>query len=159
VINLFWAERIARRVAADTIAMFFFGVSTSVLAPFVVLYEFVVAGLTIEQWTIIFGIYKVLRYIGASFCAELRNSLGECFLGALRNRFRRAMADAAALSIYQLPLYTVSALIAGVSIYQIVIILAVHLARNALLGWWYGVILDWTHARFSTSSGKISSAV
>ena len=139
--------------------MLLFGVSASVFSPFIILYELKVAGLAGKQWAIIFVIYKVLRYALASICAELRNSLEKRFSGVSRNCFKNAMIDAAAISIFQSPLYTVSALTAGASVYQIAIILAAHLARNALVGWLYGAILDWTRARFNASLKKAGSAV
>ncbi len=100
-------------------------------------------GLTLRQWFGIRILYAALRFAGARLCGKLTDSIRERLLGTSRQRFRKALADAIALSLYQIPLYIVSALVMGARFRQVAITSSIYLVENALLGWLYGVILDW----------------
>lgn len=139
-------KRAGRTVSADTVALILFALCAGALT---LLYEVVIAGLALGQWAGIRILYNALRFAGARICGKLTDKVRQHLLGTSRSRFRKAIADTIALSLYQLPIYVVSALIMGASIRQIAITSTIYLGDNVLLGWLYGVILDWVRRRFA----------
>jgi|GEM_PF-1277233 len=142
-----WLRRRWNRVLADTIAFGLFGFAVGAVTT--ILYEMVLFGFTFRQWIGIRIFFTILRFVFAFVCGWLTDFLRQHFPGAAHNRFWRAMAEATALTVYQMPLYVVSALIVGVDWHKIAFMSGIYLLENFLFGWLYGLILDWTRKKFA----------
>ncbi len=128
-----WVE-----IKINTVTMIIFGIITSALTIF---YEVVLGGTNMRQWWEVRIIYNVIRFAGAYF-------LG-CLIDWFRVRlnghwFRRALSDALALSVYQIPIYVGVALFVGVGIKIILRVSGLYILDNLFMGWLYGFILDKT---------------
>lgn len=146
------SKRAQQLLAADTIALVVYSVTTGVLSW---LYEVSLLDYTASQWVGVRVLFNLLRYPGARLCGRLTDILRRRLGGESSHPIRRSVAASIALSVYQLPLYGLSAFIVRVPGRQIVTILAIYLAQNTLLGWWYSVILDWFRRRLVRKSGIV----
>lgn len=132
-----------QQIKIDTTAMVIFGLVTSLLTIF---YEVIVTGVDLEKWAEVRLLYNAIRFIGAYF-------LG-CLIDWFRIRlnghwFSKALSDALALSVYQIPIYAFSAWVMGVPCNAIILAAGIYFLDNLFLGWLYGYILDQTRKRFS----------
>ncbi len=134
-----------QRYQVTVVAMIIYGIVTSFTT---IIYEVLLAGATAEQWLGVRVIYNVLRFAGAYFLGSL--------IEKVRLKFARnkgfiyvALADAISLSIYQLPIYFISALIMQVSLTTMVITALLYILDNLIFGWLYGFIFDRTKLLFS----------
>ena len=111
--------------------------------PLTLLYQVTIAGASTEQWLYMKLIYLPLRFAGAYFLGCLIDQI-RVRLSAQGNPVRRAIADALSLSLYQVPLYCLSAIIVGISWYAMAITSVLWILDNIFLGWLYGYILNQT---------------
>jgi len=149
-------KRVSQTIFADTIALFLFSVCAGIPTLF---YEILIAKLTLEQWAGVRIFYNILRFAGAYFCAKLTDKIRRRLPGHSNSRFQKAVADTIALSLYQFPIYIISALIMGAKFRQIAIMSTVRLVDTIMLGWLYGIFLDWARSRFADRVNLMSNSV
>jgi len=106
----------------------------------VIVYEFAL-GLTLAQWGGVKILYNIFRFIGAHYCANLTLWLQKLISGGSNHWFRNAIADALALSVYEIPLYALSAWIMGVDTSVIILLSVIFIFHNIIFGWFYGWLL------------------
>jgi len=138
-------KSIWHRYQVTVVAMIVFGIITSFTT---IIYEVLLAGATAEQWLGVRVIYNILRFAGAYFLGSLIEKVRLKF-GRQSGFIYIALADAISLSIYQLPIYFISALIMQVSIKTMVITALLYILDNLIFGWLYGFIFDRTKILFS----------
>lgn len=131
--NRFWL-----RYRSDIVAMVLY----NLIAGFLTLvYEIWLGGATGEQWIWVRIIYTAIRLTGAFLLGYLIDFCRR-YIWQKRKLIFKALADALALSLYQIPIYIFSAWISGVLWHSILITSSLYIVDNLLLGWLYGYILD-----------------
>jgi hypothetical protein len=133
-------SRAVKMAGVDTVAMVLFSVIGGVLT---IGYEVGLLGLTGQQWLAIRLLYNPARFIGARLCGKLTNWIRFHLAAESPNWWQKAVSDTIAVSVYQIPIYVLSALIAQVEPGIIGIAVLMYLLENICIGWLYGVILDW----------------
>lgn len=131
-------------VAADTIALFLYSASGAVLT---IVYEVFFLKLSGKQWAGIRVVFNVLRFIGARLCGKITDQVRARLQGDSKHPFRLAIAGAISLSLYQLPVYALSARVCGAEFGQIKKAVVVYFLDNLVFGWMYILILDWVRRR------------
>jgi hypothetical protein len=131
-------KEIWRRYRIDVIALIIFGLVTSFTT---IIYEVLLAGTSPEQWLGIRIIYNILRFAGAYLLGDLIEKI-RAKLAPKGGFISKALADACALSLYQLPIYFISALIMQVSLKSMLITAVLYVLDNIFLGWVYGYTRD-----------------
>ena len=126
-----------QRSRDNLIATIIYGLITFALT---ILYEKVIIGLTWLDWLGARGIYIFLRY------ALL--FLLDYLIDYFRSLMPKILADAIALSCYQIPLYCLAAIIMQVPSRSIALTALIYLADNLCFAWLYGYILDKTRKFF-----------
>ena len=127
-----------RRYQCDIIAMLIFSVFSCFTT---ILYEVVAAGISVEQWLGIKIIYIPLRFAGAYILGSLIDRV-RLKLARDNSFIHKALADAISLSIYQIPIYLLSATVMRVAWQPVLITMALYILDNLLFGWLYGYILN-----------------
>ena len=138
------------KITTDTIALVIFSICAS--GGLTVLYELLIIDMTKGQWLVFRVLYNILKFSGAYFCVKITDWMRLRILKTSQNRFHKAIADTISISIYQIPLYIMSGLIMGINIIQLLIVSSIYLVDNMILGWLYGVILDWTRKKLQNST-------
>lgn len=136
-----------QRYRNDIVAMLAYNVIAGGLT---LIYEVLLAGASTEQWLKVRIIYTIIRFSGAFILGYLIDWFRQ-LLSKRKYPLAKAVADFLALSVYQLPIYCFSAMLAGVPIASMLITSGLYLADNLLLGWLYGYILDKVRKHYSTS--------
>ena len=141
------SKKFWQRYQCDIIAMLIFSVFSCFTT---LLYEVAAAGISVEQWLGIKIIYIPLRFAGAYILGSLIDKVRLKL--ARDNRFiHKALADAISLSIYQIPIYLLSAAVMRVSWQPILITVALYILDNILFGWLYGYLLNQVRKYFLKS--------
>ncbi len=130
-------KTILSRSRDNIVATIIYGLITFALTIF---YEKYLLGLNWGEWMGARGIYITIRY---TFLFVL-----DYLIDFFRQHLPKGLADAAALSCYQIPIYTSAAFIMGIDPHSILLAAAIYLADNLVLGWLYGYILDKTRKFF-----------
>ncbi|MDD2681254.1 MAG: L-alanine exporter AlaE [Patescibacteria group bacterium] len=130
-------KTILSRARDNIVATIIYGLITFALTIF---YEKYLLGLNWGEWMGTRGIYIVFRY---TFLFVL-----DYLIDFFRQHLPKGLADAVALSTYQIPIYATAALIIGLDYQRILLAAAIYLADNLALGWLYGYILDRTRKFF-----------
>lgn len=115
-------------------------------------YEVVFFTIAQDTWGYIRLLYNGIKYITFHIPAKLDDYLKTTFLRTSKNRFYEWMADGLALSIHQVPIYIVSAVIFGISVEKIALISLFYLADNFAFGGLYGILLKWMREKFITKA-------
>lgn len=136
-------------VAADTIALLLYSVAGAALT---IVCEIFFLKLSGKQWASIRVVYNILRFAGAWLCGTMTDQLRHRIQGDSKHPFRLAVAGATSLSLYQLPIYALSARLVGVELAQIQSALGFYFASNLFFGWAYVLILDWVRSRMAVST-------
>lgn len=130
-------KTILSRSRDNLVATIIYGLITFALTIF---YEKYLLGLEWGEWFGARGIYLIFRY-GFLFILDF-------LIDFYRRYLPKPLADALALSSYQIPLYATAALIVGISYNTVLLAMGIYLADNLLFGWLYGYILDKTRKYF-----------
>lgn len=131
-------KEIWRRYQIDVIALIIFGLLTGFTT---IIYEVLLAGASPEQWLGVRVLYNILRFAGAYLLGDLVEKI-RTKLAPKGGFIRKALADACALSLYQVPIYCISALIMQVSLKSIIITVVLYILDNIFLAWVYGYSRD-----------------
>lgn len=131
-------KTIWKRSRDNLIATIIYSILTFALTIF---YEKVLIGLNWGEWIGARGIYIFFRYLLVFILDYL--------IDYFRARLPKFLAEAVALSVYQIPIYATAALIMGVETRLILLAVLIYIADNLFLGWLYGYILDRTRKFFS----------
>lgn len=121
----------------NLVATIIYGLITFALTIF---YEKYLLGLNWGEWIGARGIYIILRYTLLFILDYL--------IDFYRRYLPKPLADALALSTYQIPIYASAALIVGINHGTILLAGIIYLIDNLALGWLYGYILDQTRKYF-----------
>lgn len=132
-------KRIWQRSRDNIFATIIYGLITFSMT---ILYEKIIVGLNWQEWVGARVIYISVRY---TFIFIL-----DYLIDYFRSLTIKFLADALALSLYQIPIYTIAALIMGVPHNLIIIVTLIYIADNLLFGWLYGYILDKTRRFFGS---------
>lgn len=116
------------------------------------MYEIVFFSIAQEKWILVRLFYNGIKYFTFFIPAKLDDYFRTTFLRTSQNKFYEWIADGLALSIHQVPIYIVSAVIFGISIEKITLISLIYLADNFVFGWVYGIVLKWMRERFITKT-------
>lgn len=156
-IDSFWS-----RIKIDLISFSIYGLTTFLIT---LLYEVLIAGVSTGQFIKVRILYTFLRVIGVYFLVNIIDNLRKkivlkkliqgnpsSFLIGLKKRALKGLSDAISLSIYQIPVYILSALIFGVEFKKIMLISLLYILDNFLFGWLFGYILDKTRLFFAKRS-------
>lgn len=143
-------NRFLLRYRSDIVAMVLY----NLIAGFLTLvYEIWLGGATGEQWVWVRIIYTIIRVSGAFLLGYLIDFCRR-HIWQKRKLIFKALADAFALSLYQIPIYIFSALISGVLWHSILITACLYIGDNLLLGWLYGYILDRVRRYYHNKQAK-----
>ncbi len=140
-----------QRYRNDIVAMLVYNLIAGGLT---LIYEVLLAGASTEQWLGVRIIYTIIRFSGAFMLGYLIDWFRQ-LLSKRKYLLAKAIADFLALSVYQLPIYCLSAILMGVPIASILISSSLYVADNLLLGWLYGYILDRVRKYYSTAKAII----
>ncbi len=127
-----------QRSRDNIVASIIYGMITAFLTIF---YEIFIADLGFMEYGFTKLIYLPCRYIIFTFVLDY-------LMDYFRSMMPKLIADPIALSIYQIPIYIIAAMIMGVSNHTIALIAAIYIADNFAFGWLYGYILDRTRKFF-----------
>lgn len=146
-------QRLLRKITADTLALAIFSLITGIIG---LLFERLVADLSLAQMAGIRFSYNLLKYVFAEGCAQIADALRLRLMGNFGHPFRRALADGLALSGYQIPIYVACSFVMKADFRQITMVSGFYLANNMALGWLYGLILNLVRARLSVRPPELS---
>lgn len=141
-----------KRTKVDATAFIIFGVITGFVT---IIYEVIIAGTTPHQWLEVRIIYTFLRCLGVYFLGRITDKLREKIISKRFSKKKSLLfiskwfADGISLSVYQIPIYIISALICGVEIKAIFLASLLYIGDNFLFGWFFGYVLDKTRAYFA----------
>lgn len=114
-------------------------------------YEFLLSGLAIERMGLVRIIYGAIRLLGAPYCNRWTDAARIRLSGMSRSRFCGALADAVALSTYQVPLYIAVALPLGAAPRQVVFACGLAVIGDFCFGWFY----RWMRNRVRPGAGTV----
>jgi len=100
-------------------------------------------------------LYNGIKYLTFFVPARLDDYFKTTFLRTSQNKFYEWIADGLALSIHQVPIYIVSAIIFGINVEKIILISVIYLFDNFLFGGLYGIFLKWMRERFVTKTANL----
>ncbi|OHA97773.1 MAG: hypothetical protein A3E02_00020 [Candidatus Zambryskibacteria bacterium RIFCSPHIGHO2_12_FULL_38_34] len=134
-------------VIADTVAMLLYGVWTGTIS---IILEMHYSGSTFNQWAETRLIYFCLKTALAHiYCAKLTHFIRKIFRGSPKRWLQEGIADALSVSIYQQSIYIPSALLAGANITKTLFAAKFYFTEGLLLGWFYGLILNWCRKKIA----------
>lgn len=115
-------------------------------------YEVVFFHIAQDEWGFIRLLYNGIKYFTFFIPARLDDYFKTTFLRTSQNRFYEWVADGLALSIHQIPIYIVSAMIFGINAEKIILISVLYLVDNFAFGGLYGILLKWMREKFITKT-------
>jgi hypothetical protein len=130
-------KKLWQRSRDNILATIIYGIITFSLT---ILYEKVIVGLNWQEWMGVRLIYIPTRY---TFLFLL-----DYLIDYFRSILPKALAEATALSLYQIPIYISAAIIMGVPKSLITTACLIYIADNLAFGWLYGYILNKTRKFF-----------
>lgn len=137
-------EQLLGRIASDTLAFFGYKLVAGTFSlPISLFVDTMIVDFTLWGWAGVRVVFNILHIAGAYFCGSITNALREKISGASERGFMRAFAEGSALSIYQIPIYAIVAFSFGGDLAGIWQACVIYLAINYILGWCYGIFLDW----------------
>jgi len=118
-------------------------------------YEVALFHIAQNEWGLIRLLYNGIKYLTFFVPARLDDYFKTTFLRTSQNKFYEWIADGLALSIHQVPIYIVSAIIFGINVEKIILISVIYLFDNFLFGGLYGIFLKWMRERFVTKTANL----
>lgn len=138
-----WLRSRLRTFAPDALAFEFSGAPTTVIRHFFI--EPHVLDYTWWQGGVWVAVYFFLRLGTSRLTGKLKDNIEARWFGPSANLWQRWLAGSIALTTYQLPLYTLFALVTGVSFRQLAAMWGFLAILNLATGEWYEYCLR--HAR------------
>lgn len=157
-------RRILHLIAADTVALVLYNVSTGAFN--VLLVERYILHYNPLQQVGLHLSYNIAKYAGGFILGSLKRNLrGLCGITQDEMSVRGVVIDTAALACYQISLYIAFALISQVPLGKLSVAVCGHVLEHMLGGWWYTLISRWSvhtfanHTRTPREAATLQRAV